>query len=223
VFRQQHQCCFLVLDEWHPAQEYSGFPGTQEKRYSVSIDILVPDCRSFEIYGSLFFYAIWQSSPVGGKSEPGYKLKGICDMTWSRGRTVESDSFCELIAEYLPAGLPRAKLAEEGGNGLTTAEFTIDASGSTCGGFGLHAEPFRWLISSQPDWTDWSAAPSLDVTFTEPGRHVVTLEVRNTVGWTSQDEAEYEIFAAEPGSFEELLETFAMGTGRKTPPWLPVV
>jgi hypothetical protein len=135
---------------------------------------------------------------------------GIADYTWeNKSAAAVSDAFSEVISAYLFEGLPHAILTEDDFHGMDQMSFTLEAGDSWCGGDGLPDQPIRWSVDGAEFLPDWTAAQQGIFQFQEPGKHVVILEVRNTVGWTSKATATFEIFASQPANLGQLLDTFA--------------
>lgn len=190
---------------WEEQGEYSDLPGSWYRGFITYMEVQAAHCFSYRINGRMGYYARACTSGTDETTRITYTLARMWDRT--EGYYYPT-SFSEMLIDYLPEGLPHAVLAEGQFHGHTRTTFTLDPSRSSCDGAGLHELPYRFR-ADEGEWSDWSAASSWEFRFSEPGDHVVTLEVRNTVGWTASAGAHIEVVAAFPETYEELLESFA--------------
>lgn len=195
--------------DWTDQGDGTGPDGCWRCSYSVDIVVERFGCESVHVRGQLRFY-VHEIAPDGGSQDsPRYLIRGIQDRTWDKSAHVASDAFVVLIDMYLPAGLPRAHVACDRVWGTDATVFRFDASSSACSGLGLAPEPYRWRAGDDSVWSDWSSDPVHETTFPDTGPITLTLEARNTVGWTSRTGLVLEVVAEWPSTPDELLASFA--------------
>jgi len=194
-------------DSWELIEYEETHVPTYRAGINIQIDVLRTNCYLDPVYGR-FTVLIEEHATGGQNDETHFLISGITDHTYGKSSAIASMSFSELLSIYLPVGLPHPRLSADADAGTTDAAFALDAGATTCGGLGLPVEPFRWLVDGVPS-TGWTDESLLDITFTEPGDHVVDLEVRNTLGWSWTISQQIHVVASWPRNSAELLATFA--------------
>lgn len=106
---------------------------------------------------------------------------------------------------------PMAAFSYSPSEGDTSTVFTFDASPSHDDEDFSEALQVRWDWDGDGSWdTDWSGNMTAEHSFTDPGSHIVRLEVRDSFGATNTTELQVEIVETIPEFSDALFPAFAL-------------
>ena len=98
-------------NDWTTVEEGMPFAGSLTRLYRIQLHVIGTECDLNMSFGNLWFYV----DPVpGGQStqEQSYQLRGLKDYTQPKDK-MPSLSFSKLLARFLYAGLPAARLIQD--------------------------------------------------------------------------------------------------------------